>query len=338
MSDAQPPFSPMIQPVAKDAPDRTRADHAQFDPIRSGHAPIEHASAAGLRPTLLGIAVNVVLAMGKAAAGIFGNSYALIADAIESAIDILSSLVVYAGLKVSARPADDDHPHGHGKAEPIAAAVVALFLLAAAVLIAKNSVEKISTVHPMPAAWTLIVLVVVVVVKETLFRHVFAVGNTIGSTAVKGDAWHHRSDALTSVAVFAGISIALIGNHFFPNPRWSSGDDWAALFAAAIILFNGITILRSAVYELTDARPGRWVEEDIRRIAAAVDGVDGLDKCFVRKMGFDYLVELDIRVRGDISVRAGHEIGHAVQDQVRHLAAGGRVTRVRVHVEPTPAG
>ena len=196
----------------------------------------------GLMAAGVGMAVNIVLAIVKIVTGIVGNSYALIADGIESTTDIVSSLVVWTGLKISSLPADEDHPYGHGKAESIAGMVVALALLAAAVFIAIQSVREIITPHHAPAWFTLLVLALVIGTKETLYRFVFKVGDELTSTAVKGDAWHHRSDAITSAAAFIGISIALIG-----GKGYESADDWAALLACAVILFNGYRIFRAAL-------------------------------------------------------------------------------------------
>ena len=288
-----------------------------------------------MRSTLLGIAVNLILVLIKGTAGVVGHSYALIADAVESATDVLSSLIVWWGLRLSARPADANHPQGHGKAEPMAAAVVGVLLLGAAILVAWQSVQEILVPHTMPAPWTLLVVVGVMGVKWVLSRHVFAVASETESLAVKGDAWHHRSDALTSLAAFIGIGVALIGGAVSPDPRWSAADDWAAMIAAAVIALNGFTILRGAVYELSDPHPGEELEAEVRRIAAGVSGVANLHKCFVRKMGFDYYVELDVRVDRHLPVYRGHEIAHAVQDAVRREMAGRRFARVLVHIEPT---
>lgn len=294
-----------------------------------------HPAQQGMRSTLIGIAVNLVLALCKAAAGIFGTSYALVADAIESVTDVFSSLLVYIGLQVAAKPADESHPHGHGKAEPLAALAVALFLFLAAIGVAYQSVREILTPHLVPAPWTLLVLVGVIVAKETLFRFVLKVGEEVGSTAVKGDAWHHRSDAITSAAAFIGIAVAVIGNRLNPASYWSSADDWAALLASGLIAFNGWGILRGALYELTDAHPGPELEEEIRHVAMTVPGVDSLHRCVIRKMGFDYYVELDVRVDPNMTVFQAHDIAHKVQDVVRAEVKGGRIARVLVHIEPT---
>jgi cation diffusion facilitator family transporter len=278
------------------------------------------------------MAVNVVLAVVKIATGILGNSYALIADGIESTTDIVSSLAVLTGLKVSALPADKDHPYGHGKAEPIAGIVVALALLAAAVFVAVQSVRHIITPHHTPAWFTLVVLAPIIVVKETLYRFVFQVGDDLTSSAVKGEAWHHRSDAITSGAAFVGISIALLG-----GKGYESADGWAALLASGIIVFNGLRIFRSALGELMDAAPPDTVQQQIRALAAAVPGVLRVEKCHTRKSGLGLLVEIHVEVDEEMSVRRGHQVAHQVVDKLKGSALS--VQHVVVHVEPgTPTG
>ncbi len=313
-------------------------------PIASAPPPpalthVPHPAEAGMRSTLIGIGINILLVVVKATAGIFGHTYALIADAIESGMDVVSSTLVLIGLKVAAKPADENHPQGHGKAEPLATVVVAVFLFIAAYEIGRQSIHEIMHPHTMPAPWTLIVLVGVVIVKEMLARFIAKIGGESGSGAVKADAQHQRADVITSAAAFVGICIALIGSHYSPNPRWSSADDWAALFASAFIVYNGLHILRGALYELTDAHPDHELEAKVRRIALTVPGVTGTDKCFVRKIGFDYFVELDARMDPDLSLFDAHEIAHAVQDAVRAGITEKRFARVLVHPEPTlPTG
>ena len=282
----------------------------------------------GLRSTFVGILANTLLAATKGIAGVLGNSYALIADAIESTTDIASSFIVWGGLKISALPPDDDHPYGHGKAEPLAAVVVALTLIAAAIGIIIQSVREIVTPHHAPAPFTLAVLILVVVAKETLFRFVFKVGVGLNSLAVKSDAWHHRSDAITSAAAFVGISIALIGGR-----GYESADDWAAMFAATVIVFNAVRILRPAIREIMDAAPPAEFEDAIRQIAQRVDGVIALEKCFIRKMGFSYYVDMHVTVDGALPVRLGHDIARQVKDTIR--TSYPNVAEVLVHIEPS---
>ncbi|OGU65445.1 MAG: cobalt-zinc-cadmium resistance protein [Ignavibacteria bacterium RIFCSPHIGHO2_02_FULL_56_12] len=287
-----------------------------------------HPSYKGLRSTLIGIVANTLLAATKGIAGILGNSYALVADAIESTTDIASSFIVWGGLKISALPPDTNHPYGHGKAEPLAAVVVSLTLIAAAVGIAIQSIGEIYTPHHTPAPFTLVVLVLVVATKESLFRFVLKVGQNVGSTAVKSDAWHHRSDAITSAAAFVGISVSLMG-----GPGYESADDYAALFAAVIIVFNALRILRPAVNEVMDAAPPAVVEENVRKIAEDVGGVMAVEKCFIRKMGLSYYVDLHVTVDGSLSVREGHDIARKVKRSMQ--LANPSIAEVLVHIEPS---
>jgi cation diffusion facilitator family transporter len=282
----------------------------------------------GIRSTIVGVFINVAFAMIKGIAGVVGNSYALIADAVESFLDIFSSVVVLGGLKIATIPPDENHPYGHGKAEPLAAMVVAFVLMATAVALTVGSIGEISTgSHRAPEVFTLYVLLIVISVKEILFRLIFKVGKETDSTAVQADAWHHRSDALTSLAAFIGISIAIIG-----GKGYESADDWAALFAAGIIFFNAYRLLRPALDEIMDATPSVDLESTVRKTAMTVEGVIGLDKCYVRKMGLSYYVDLHVVVDGSISVKLGHGIAHAVKDKVK--LSNPTVMDVFIHVEP----
>lgn len=283
----------------------------------------------GGRLALLGILVNLLLAIIKLVAGFVGNAYALIADGIESTLDIASSFIIWCGLKVAARPPDDTHPYGHGKAEPIAAIVVSLAVIAAAVGLAVQSVREISRPHHTPKLFTLVVLVLVVITKEILFQFVIKTAKRAESTAIQADAWHHRSDAITSLAAFIGISIALIG-----GKGYECADDIAALFACALIGYNGWRLLMPAFYELMDTAPPEEVRTRVRSAAAAVDGVQEIEKCRVRKMGLEYYVDIHARVDGSISVSEGHRIAHAVKDAVRD--SNPVVADVLVHIEPVP--
>src|ERR1043166_7857944 len=283
----------------------------------------------GARVALLGLVVNVVLACAKIVAGLVGNAYVLIADGIESALDVGGSIVIWGGLTVAARPPDTTHPYGHGKAEPIAAIVVAFSVFAAALVIAIQSVREILLPHHGPAPWTLAVLIVAVIIKEVLFRYVIRFGRKVESTAVKTDAWHHRIDAMTSTAAFIGISIALIG-----GKPWQSADDWAALVACALIGWNGYRLARPAFFEIMDTAPhGRFIRS-IRQAATSVPGVVEVEKCRARKMGLDFYVDLHVGVDGNMSVHEGHEIAHRVKSAIQQ--SDSRVADVLVHIEPAP--
>jgi len=281
----------------------------------------------GARLALFGMVVNLVFAAAKILGGLIGNAYVLIADGIESSLDIAGSLIIWGGLKFAARPPDETHPYGHGKAEPIAAVIVAFGVLAAALGLATESVREIRTPHHGPAPFTLGILIVVIMVKEILFRYVNRIGRNVDSTAVQTDAWHHRSDALTSGAAFIGISAALIG-----GKGWESADDWAALFACAVIAANGIRLLRPALYEIMDTAPRGEIVDRVRNAAAAVPGVIEVEKCFVRKMGLSFYADLHVRVNERITVRQGHDIAHQVKRAIQQTDA--RIADVLVHVEP----
>ena len=283
----------------------------------------------GARVALAGMIVNVVLAAAKITAGFLGNSYVLIADGIESALDIAGSAVIWGGLKFASRPPDATHPYGHGKAEPLAAGIVAVGVILAAIGLAIQSAREIFLPHHAPAPFTLIVLVVVVIVKEFLYRSVIRLGKNTESTAVQTDAWHHRADAMTSIAAFIGMSIALIGGE-----RWQSADAWAALFACAIIAANGWRLLFPALHEMLDTAPRGEIVATIRKAALTVPGVFDVEKCFVRKMGLSFYVDLHVGVDGGISVRDGHDIAHQVKDAIK--TADSRIADVLVHIEPAP--
>ncbi len=284
----------------------------------------------GARIALFGLAINIMLASVKMLAGFFGNAYVLIADGIESAMDVGGSIVIWGGLKVAARPPDRTHPYGHGKAEPIAAVIVAIGVLAAALGLAIQSVREIFLPHHGPAPYTLVVLIVAVIVKEFLYRYVIRFGRSVESTAVQTDAWHHRTDAMTSIAAFIGISVALVGGE-----AWQSADDWAALFACALIGTNGYRLLRPALFEIMDTAPRGKIVDSVRNAAAAVPGVIEVEKCLIRKMGLDFYVDLHVGVNGSISVHEGHEIAHQVKAAIQQ--GDSRIADVLVHIEPAKA-
>lgn len=270
---------------------------------------------------------NAGLVVVKSLAGFFGNSYALIADAIESTTDIFASILVLLGLRYASRPADKNHPFGHGRIEPLVTFLVVGFLIVSAVIIAYTSIRNISTPHASPESWTLYVLGAIIIWKEFSFRKVMKKSRETGSSSLQADAWHHRTDAITSVAAFIGISIAL-----FFGKGFETADDWAALFASAFILYNGYRIFRPALGELMDEHFYDDLIGDIRRISLTVEGVVGTEKCFVRKAGLGYQVDLHAMVNGNLSVTEGHEIAHKLQDKI--LEQLPQVAYVLIHIEP----
>jgi cation diffusion facilitator family transporter len=309
---AERPRSPVVNPS---------------DPLPAHYAVARDRARSSARIVLGGILLSAVLALIKFCGGILGHSYALIADGTESLLDVLSSSLVWAGFRVAARPPDADHPFGHGRAEPLAALAVAVVFFLTAGVVAWYAIHLIVTPHRGPSWLTLPLLVGIIGVKIWFSRRVGTAGSGVGSTALEVEAWHHGSDAMTSAAAFVGIAIAVAGGR-----GWESADDWAALFACVVVSFNGVAILKKVLFEMMDTAAPAGVENRVRAIAAGAPGVLALDKCRVRKSGLNYLVDIHVRVDGDLTVRAGHGIAHAVKDAL--LASPLRVTDVSVHVEP----
>jgi cation diffusion facilitator family transporter len=281
----------------------------------------------GARIALIGLVVNIAFAIIKLAGGVFGNAYALIADGMESVLDVAGSIVIWGGLRFAARPPDATHPYGHGKAEPLTAIFVACIVLLGAIGLAAESAHTMFLPHSKPASFTLLILLMVVIVKETLFRYVVRFGRSIGSIAVEADAWRHRADVLTSIAAFVGISIALIGGE-----KWRGADNWAAIFVCLVIASVGVRLLRPALYDILDTAPRGAIVDRVRESAASVPGVVRIDKSFIRKMGLSFYVDLHVEVDGNISVREGHHIAHEVKRAIQE--SDSRIADVLVHIEP----
>lgn len=277
--------------------------------------------------TYFSIVGNTILAIIKGLAGFFGNSYALIADAIESTTDIFSSFLVLFGIKYSNKPADNNHPYGHGRAEPLITFLVVGFLITSATIIAYESILNIGTPHNLPKPWTLIVLLAIIIWKEISFRIVLKKSILTNSSSLRADAWHHRSDAITSIAAFIGISIAL-----FFGKGYESADDWAALFASGFILYNSYLIFRPALGEIMDEHLYDDLIIEIRKVSLTVEGIIGTEKCFIRKAGMKYHVDLHATVDANISVKDGHELSHKLKDTLRYEIP--QLGHVLIHIEP----
>jgi cation diffusion facilitator family transporter len=281
-----------------------------------------------IKTTYFSIVGNTAMALIKGLAGIFGNSYALIADAIESTTDIFSSILVLIGLKYSSKPPDKNHPYGHGRIEPLITFLVVGFLITSATIIAYESIQNIGTPHELPEPFTLFVLAAIIIWKEISYRLVLKKSTETKSTSLRADAWHHRSDAITSIAAFIGISIAL-----YFGKGYESADDWAALFASGFILYNSYQIFRPALGEILDEHVYDDLVEEIRSISLRVEGVIVTEKCFIRKAGMKYHVDLHAIVDGTISVQEGHAIAHRLKDTLREQLP--ELGHVLIHVEPS---
>lgn len=281
-----------------------------------------------VRATYFSIASNTLLALIKGLAGFFGHSYALTADAIESTTDIFSSFLVLFGIKYSNKPADENHPYGHGRAEPLITFLVVGFLITSATIIAHESITNIGVPHKLPEPWTLIVLGVIILWKEYSFRLVMKRSKEANSSSLRADAWHHRSDAITSVAAFIGISIAL-----FFGKGYESADDFAALFASGFILYNSYKIFRPALGEIMDENLYDDLIVEIRKVSLQVNGIVYTEKCFIRKAGMKYHVDLHAVVNSNITVKEGHDISHLLKDTLRKEIP--ELGHVLIHIEPS---
>ena len=280
-----------------------------------------------IKTAYISIASNAFLAIAKGLAGIFGNSYALIADAVESTTDIFSSVLVVLGLKYAAKPPDKNHPYGHGKIEPLVTFIVVGILLIAATYIFIESVHNLYLPQTMPEPYTLVVLATIILYKEVSYRYVLKKSKETNSTSLNADAWHHRSDAITSLLAFIGISAALI-----LGEGYETADDWAALVASFFIVYNAYLIFRPALGEIMDEDLHEELVEKIRKETVSIDGVVDTEKCHVRKMGMKYLVDLHVIVDGDLSVTQGHTIAHQVKDHLRTNFP--EVADILIHIEP----
>jgi cation diffusion facilitator family transporter len=282
---------------------------------------------------LAGILINLVLALAKIVGGLLGHSNALIADGIESSLDVLSSAMMWGAIKYAERPPDREHPYGHGKMESLAAVVGSLLLVTAGATLGFHSVRQIAVLQRStelgvgPAGFTLIVLVATILLKEGLFRWVSLRGMALESRVLQTEAWHHRSDALTSLAAAVGISAALIG-----GPAWAQADAWAALFSCGLIIFNGVGMLRASIGEVLDAQAAPELVTEILTAVQNVPGVTSVEKCRVRKSGLARFADIHVRVSGDCTVREGHDIAHLVKNSL--LQGNFHLADVVVHIEP----
>jgi len=288
-------------------------------------------SKAAIKTSIFSIIGNILFAGIKFVAGVLGNSYALIADAIESSADVLSSVLVLIGLKYSTKPADENHPYGHGRFEIVSTFAVIGFLVISATIIAYESIVNIRTSHESPKVFTLYILGGIILFKELSYQYVIQKSKETNSSSLKADAWHHRSDAITSVMAFIGISIAV-----FMGKGYESADDWAALIASGIIIYNAYKIFRPVLQEISDEQIYDDLIEQIREISLTVNGVVDTEKCHVRKMGMVYYVDLHMIVDGNISVIEGHQIAHNLKDEIQRKIP--EIADVLVHTEPDRVG
>jgi len=281
------------------------------------------------RAARVGIAANVLLAGAKFTGGVLGHSTALIADAFHSLTDVVSSTGLAWSLRTAAKPADLDHPYGHGKIESIAASLIAGVLMLVVIGISYGAWDRLR--HPAllqgPTALALVVALGSIAVKEALFQYKISIGRRLDSASLIAEAWHHRSDAFSSIAATLGIGGAIAGGQ-----RWRVLDPLAAFVVAGIMAVMAVSIFRRSTLELMDTQVPPETLEAIRRSAAAVTGVLLVEKTHARKSGLNILVEIHIEVDDHMTVRQSHRLGHDVEERIRREVP--RVEQVLVHIEP----
>ncbi len=281
------------------------------------------------RAALLGLVVNLLLGTVKLIGGIIGNSFALIADAVNSIGDVVTTVVVLFALRVAQRPPDAEHPYGHTRAEGIAASNVALLIIVSALIIGWEAIQRFSVQHNIPPAWTLWIAGANIVIKEGLYRYKVKIGRRTGSAAIIANAWDHRSDALCSLAVLIGLAMIRIG-----GPAFVWADEVASLVVVAAIIWSGAHLFRSSASELMDVQADPEFVDRIRGVAKSVSGVEDVETLWVRKSGLEFFADIHIEVDQHLSVAEGHRIGHEVKDQL--LTAFPNLRDVLVHLEPYP--
>lgn len=281
------------------------------------------------RAALLGLVANLALGFVKLVGGFLGSSFALISDAVNSLGDALTSVVVLIALRYAQRPADQEHPYGHTRAEAVAASNVALLIIISALYVGWEAIARFTTKHPVPPLWTLWIAGANIVIKEWLYHYKLKVGKQTRSAAIVANAWDHRSDALCSLAVLVGLGVVR-----WAGPEFIWADEAAALCVVAAILWSGSMLFRSSTSELLDPQADVSLVTDIRQAAAAVPGVCAVEKLWVRKTGLEYLADIHIQVEGSLSVEEGHLIGHRVKDRL--VGEFPTLRDVLVHLEPYP--
>ncbi|MFO0914838.1 MAG: cation diffusion facilitator family transporter [Pirellulales bacterium] len=281
------------------------------------------------RAALLGLWVNLLLAVVKLVGGLVGNSFALLSDAVNSIGDVVTTLVVLFALRVAQHPPDDEHPYGHTRAEAIAGSNVALLIIVSALAIGWEAIQRLGTRHDLPPVWTLWIAGGNAVIKEALYRYKLAIGRRTRSSALIANAWDHRSDALCSLAVLVGLALVRWG-----GPSWIWADEAAALVVVAAIIWSGVQLMISSASELMDVQANPELVQQIRSVAESVPDVKAVEKLWVRKSGLEYFADIHIEVDRRMTVDAGHEVGHRVK--ARLLDQFPALRDVLVHLEPYP--
>lgn len=276
--------------------------------------------------------VNMVLFAFKLVAGIVGRSGAMIADAVHSASDFATDIVVLGFVRISSKPRDDDHKWGHGKYETLASLLIGVGLFAVGVDLLMDSALKIKAVAngevlPRPGAIAIVAAAVSIVVKEALYQYTAHRGKALESPSVVANAWHHRSDALSSIGALVGIGLA-----YFLGEKWCIADPIAAIVVAALIIKVAIDLCSTALAELLEKSLPRATEEEIISIISATPNVYKPHNLRTRRIGSNIAIEVHIRVDGAMTVQDSHEISREIEHSLR--ARFGEQTAVAIHIEP----
>jgi len=288
--------------------------------------------ALGRRGAWVGIIGNAFLSLIKILAGILGKSYSLISDGLHSLSDITSSLAVLFGMIVAAKPRDKEHPYGHGKAESIASLTVAIMLIVFGLIIGYKVVSSYvdEAVFVEPAAYTLWIAFFSVIAKEGMYRYKVNLGKKIKSTSLIADAWHHRSDALSSAVVVVALVLTI-----YAGEKWAFMDRAGALAVSVMILYAGVKVYLRAASELMDESVDPEIEKEVKKIASTIKEIKYVETLLVRKAGLDFLVDMHIEVDANLSVLESHSIAKLVKNKI--LQEMPQVKSVLVHVEPYEA-
>ncbi len=284
---------------------------------------------AGRRVALFSIAGSGALAITKLLIGWLGGSTSVVADGFESAGDVIASTIVLFGLFIASRPPDEKHPYGHGRFEMLTGLGVGILLLLGGMGISVNSLKNVTAVHAPPALYTIFPLLASIAVKTALSTSKFRVGRRIQSAALVADAWNDMVDILSALAALTALGLTL-----YDPSRFLFADHFGGFAVGLIVCFTGIRVVRDTSLQLMDTMPEPELMDRIRKEAVQVPGVRGVEKCYARKTGFQYHVDLHLEVDPDMTVRESHEIAHDVR--VRILEELDWVADVLVHVEPAP--
>ena len=283
----------------------------------------------GQRVALGGMIVSSGLAVVKIITGLMAGSTSVVADGLESAGDVLASGLVFLGLTLAAKPADWNHPYGHGRAETLTGLLVGLMLLGAGAAISGHALLRAGDVHPPPAAYAIWPLIASIGIKSALCGVKFRFGKKIGSTSLAADAWNDAVDIVSGVTALAAVGLTL-----YDPQRFLAADHYGGFAVGVIVIFTGLRVTRDTGLQLMDTMPSERMMQTIREVAHQVSGVEGVEKCFARKTGLQYHVDLHLEVDPEITVRSSHNIAEQVRNRIRREVDW--VADVLVHVEPSP--